>query len=163
MEFVEQPKAISTLNALYIESGVIISRGRISFSRSSIIFIPACLASLILSEYTAGIVPLPGRAIPRTSQRQFIEFAVNIPEHEPHEGQAASSSSKRPDSSIVPALNAPTASNAVLRSRNLPPKFIESIGPPEQIIAGILRRAAAMSIPGTILSQLGIRTSASKP
>jgi hypothetical protein len=35
--------------------------------------------------------PLPGSARPSASVRQFIEFAVNIPEHEPHVGQAASS------------------------------------------------------------------------
>ena len=33
-----------------------------------------------------------------------------------------------------------------------------SIGPPEQKMAGILSRAAAMSSPGTFLSQLGIIT-----
>ena len=64
-------------------------------------------------------MPLPGKAIPRTSHRQFIEFAVNIPEHEPHDGQAAFSSLRSSSSSILPALNAPTASNAVLRSRYL--------------------------------------------
>ena len=40
----------------------------------------------------------------QTSERQFIEFAVNIPEHEPHEGQAASSNAKSSFSSIVPAV-----------------------------------------------------------
>ena len=40
------------------------------------------------SSETARIVPLPGRARPKTSIKQFIELAVNIPEHEPQVGQA---------------------------------------------------------------------------
>ena len=48
----------------------------------SIIAIPACFASAILALITAGIVPLPGNAIPIASQRQFIELAVYIPEQE---------------------------------------------------------------------------------
>ena len=49
MEFVEQPKAISTVNAFKKASFVIISLGLISFLTNSIICIPACLANLILS------------------------------------------------------------------------------------------------------------------
>ena len=36
------------------------------------------------------------------------------------------------------------------------------MGPPLTTMAGMLMRAAAMSMPGTILSQFGIKTSASK-
>ena len=39
-------------------------------------------------EYTAGMVPFPGRAMPSTSHRQFMELAVNMPEQEPQPGQA---------------------------------------------------------------------------
>ena len=38
-----------------------------------------------------------------------------------------------------------------------------SMGPPETKVVGRSRRAAAMSRPGTFLSQLGTMTSASKP
>ncbi len=52
---------------------------------------PARLAMRMRWEYTAGTVPLPGNANPSASVRQFIEFAVNIPEQEPQVGQADSS------------------------------------------------------------------------
>ena len=51
---------------------------------------PVSFASLILADRGAGIVPLPFSDIPIASVRQFIELAVYIPEHEPHEGQAFS-------------------------------------------------------------------------
>ena len=54
-------------------------------------FMPACLAKRRRSEYTAGMVPLPGSAMPKASHRQFIEFAVNMPEQLPHVGHAVSS------------------------------------------------------------------------
>ena len=54
-------------------------------------FMPACLARRMRSEYTAGMVPLPGSAMPRASQRQFMELAVNMPEQLPQVGQAVSS------------------------------------------------------------------------
>ena len=96
--------------------------------------------------------------MPIASQRQFILLAVNIPEHEPHPGQAEHSISDNSSSLIFPALTAPTASNTVLRS--LPSN--ESMGPPETKTDGKLHLAAAISIPGTTLSQLGMKTSASK-
>ena len=103
MEFVEHPSAISIVNAFINAAFVIISRGRISLFNSSITAIPACFASLILSEYTAGIVPFPGSPIPIASVRQFIEFAVYIPEQEPQVGHTFSSYSLTSSSVIVPA------------------------------------------------------------
>ena len=103
MELVEQPSAISTVSAFKIASFVMISLGLIFFSKSFITAIPACFASLIRSEYTAGIVPLPRRPIPSASVRQFMEFAVYIPEQEPQVGQVFSSNSKSSSSVIVPA------------------------------------------------------------
>ena len=55
------------------------------------IFIPAIFANRIRADITAGMVPFPGRARPMASERQFMEFAVNMPEQEPQVGQAASS------------------------------------------------------------------------
>ena len=52
---------------------------------------PACFARRMRSEYTAGMVPLPGSAMPRASVRQFMEFAVNMPEQLPQVGHAVSS------------------------------------------------------------------------
>ena len=89
--FVEQPSAISTVSALWNAAGVIISLGRIFLRISSMTCIPACLASRSRADSAPGIVPLPGRAMPMASVRQFIEFAVYMPEQEPQEGQAFSS------------------------------------------------------------------------
>ncbi len=117
-------------------------------------------ASLIISlrwSLTASAVPLYGRANPNTSIKQFIEFAVNIPEHEPQVGQAFCSISKNSSFEIDPSLNAPTASNIEESVKALPsedkPAFI---GPPEQKIAGTLVRTDANNMPGVILSQFGM-------
>ena len=40
------------------------------------------------SACVASIEPLPGKERPRASVRQFMELAVNMPEHEPQVGQA---------------------------------------------------------------------------
>ena len=88
---VEQPKAMSTRRALANAAGVITSRGRRFFASTCMICMPASLARRVRAAATAGIVPLPGSAIPIASLRQFIELAVNMPEHEPQPGQAVSS------------------------------------------------------------------------
>ena len=108
-------------------------------------------------------MPLPGRAIPTASARQFIEFAVYIPEQEPQPGQTFSSNSRSLQSSIIFALRAPTASNIFESDVSTPSIRPDIIGPPEHTTAGILRRTAAIIIPGTILSQLGTSTAPSKP
>ena len=69
----------------------------------------------------AGMVPFPGSAIPSDSQRQFILFAVYIPEHEPQPGHVLFSNSQSFSSSIMPALHAPTASNILDRLTSSPP------------------------------------------
>ena len=103
MVLVEQPRAMSTASALRKALLVMMSRGRIFFSTSSIIFMPVCLASLSRADHTAGMVPLPRRAIPMASVRQFMELAVYIPEQEPQVGQALFSYSSTPASSSLPA------------------------------------------------------------
>ena len=103
MELVEQPSAISTVSALIIASRVMMSRGLMSLLNISMTAIPACFASFILSEYTAGMVPLPRSPIPSASVRQFIEFAVYIPEQEPQVGQALFSYSSTSSSLKFPA------------------------------------------------------------
>ena len=57
------------------------------------IFMPACFARWMRAAETAGVVPLPGSAMPMASDRQFIEFAVYIPAHEPQPGQELHSAS----------------------------------------------------------------------
>ena len=104
---------------------------------------------------------MPGNANPKTSHRQFIEFAVNIPEHDPQVGHTFSSNSAKSDSSINPLSTDPTASNIVDKDTSLPLNLPASIGPPLTITDGTFTLNAAMTIPGTILSQFGINTKAS--
>ena len=79
------------------------SLGRMFLLYISITCIPACFARRIRSEYTAGMVPFPLSPIPRTSVRQFMLFAVYIPEHDPQVGQVLFSNSARSSAVIVPA------------------------------------------------------------
>ncbi len=62
------------------------------------------------------MVPLPGRAMPRASQRQFIELAVNMPEQEPQVGQALCSSFCNSSAEILPACSSATPLNTEMRS-----------------------------------------------
>ncbi len=161
MELVEQPRAISTVRAFKNAFSVIMSLGRMFLFTSSITCIPACFARRILSLYTAGIVPFPRRPIPRASVKQFMEFAVYIPEQEPQVGQTFSSNSQRSCSVILPAASSPTASNMEERLLFFPLTCPASMGPPETNTVGIFTLAAAISKPGTFLSQLGTITSPS--
>ena len=159
--FEEQPIAISARSAFSNAGRVRISSGRIFCSSRAITRSPVSLASRIRAASTAGVEPLPGSAMPITSVRQFIEFAVNIPAQEPQPGQALFSSRASSASSILPAAHAPTASNISVRLSLRSPSAPGSIGPPLTKIEGMLTRQAAISIPGTILSQFGINTAAS--
>src|SRR5687768_13759261 len=91
-------------------------------------------------------------------------LAVNMPEQEPQVGQAFSSSSWSWPSDILPAETWPTPSKTEARSIALPVDgfFPAFIGPPETKTAGIFTRAAAIIMPGTILSQFGMQTTPSK-
>ena len=100
---VEQPRAISTVSALWKAAGVMMSRGLMSLFTSSMICMPACLARRSRADQTAGMVPLPRRPIPMASVRQFMELAVYIPEQEPQVGQAQFSYSSTPASLSLPA------------------------------------------------------------
>ncbi len=79
-----------------------------------------------------------------------------MPEHEPQPGQAVSSYTVSSFCPILPALQAPTASNTFERLRCRPSRSPPSIGPPLTTRDGMFVRAAAISMPGTILSQLGM-------
>ncbi|SPU26665.1 Uncharacterised protein [Candidatus Bartonella washoeensis] len=123
---------------------------------------PASSKSNRRSACVANIEPFPGRESPNASVRQFIELAVNIPEQEPHVGQAARSISATSSSELYSeavAIIASTKSTARFLSFHL--ILPASIGPPETKIVGIFNRKEAINIPGVILSQLEIQTSAS--
>src|SRR6201987_502062 len=108
----------------------------------------------------ASVVPFPGSASPIASVRQFIEFAVNIPEQEPQVGQAFSSMSDSSASDTDGSADATIESiRSSLRTPDGAPEtvattFPASIGPPETNTVGMLSRIAAISMPGVILSQL---------
>src|SRR5690606_29699933 len=113
----------------------------------------------------ATMVPLPGNDKPRASVRQFMELAVNMPEHEPQVGHALRSISA---TSASDTLSSAALTMASTRSSFMmifllvgSITFPASMGPPDTKTTGIFRRMAAMSIPGVILSQLEIHTMAS--
>ena len=124
---------------------------------------PASRNRLRRSAWVATMVPLPGRPRPSASTRQFIEFAVNMPEHDPQVGQEERSITARSSSSTLLSAAAIMAS---IRSTDflMPPFSVTlpaSIGPPETNTVGMFRRSEAISMPGVILSQLEMHTSAS--
>ena len=89
-----------------------------------------------------------------------MELAVNMPEQEPQVGQAERSTSATVASST---LSSAAITMASTRSSLCSPSLVlpASMGPPETKITGMFRRMAAISIPGVILSQLEMHTSAS--
>jgi hypothetical protein len=123
---------------------------------------PALRNSFSRSAWVASSEPLPGSDRPSASVRQFIELAVNMPEHEPQVGQAERSMAA---TSGVAVLASPASIMASIRStmRYSPCHLTlpASIGPPETNTVGMLRRSAAISMPGVILSQLEMQTMAS--
>ena len=89
-------------------------------------------------------------------------FAVYSPWQLPQPGIAQRSRSHNAASLIVPAATFPTPSKISIKERSLPSWNPESMGPPVRRMVGILIRPAAISIPGTILSQVPTQTSPSK-
>ena len=105
---------------------------------------------------------MPGKLKPSASVKQFIEFAVNIPEQEPQVGQA--------ERSMASAFASLTLLSAAATMASTKSSFIDSpcqftlpasIGPPETKTTGMFKRKAAMSMPGVILSQFEMHTMAS--
>ena len=96
--------------------------------------------------------------MPIASARQFIEFAVNMPEHDPQVGQAERSSSSM---SLSGTDGSALITIASIRSFFAPLKSPASMGPPETRTAGMFSLMAAMNIPGVILSQLDMQIMAS--
>ena len=85
-----------------------------------------------------------------------------MPEQEPQVGtgralHVATSSSLTLSSAAATMASMRSTAFVLPPTRTLP----ASIGPPETKTAGMLRRSAAISMPGVILSQLEMQTSAS--
>ena len=97
------------------------------------------------------------------SARQHIVLAVPIKEQEPQVGQDRSSTVLYSSNEILPVLYIPNASETDVASDLRPPNAIPpSIGPLFTRIAGISSLAAAINIPGTILSQEANKTMPSR-
>ena len=112
----------------------------------------------------ARVEPLPGSESPSASVRQFIEFAVNMPEHDPQVGQAERSMSDRSSSETDSSADAVMAEIRSSFGRATPSRTIAlpaSMAPPDTNTVGMFSRIAAMSMPGVILSQLEMQTRAS--
>ena len=169
--FVEPPIAMSSAIALANAAGVAIARGSTdasscSYQRraSSTTVRPASRNSSRRAACVASVDPLPGSARPSASVRQFIEFAVNIPEHDPQVGHADCSTSVSPSSSTAGLADAEIAvirSVAACATPSTTTALPASIGPPDTNTVGMFSRSAAFSMPGVILSQLEMHTSAS--
>ncbi len=158
---VDAPSAMSSASALVNARFVSIMRGVIASRTRLQIAAPARLASRMRSLDTASTVPLPGSAMPSASHRQLSEFAVYMPQQLPQPGQATFSSVDSSSMLISPFLTAPIPSYTDEKLTFLPFHLPLSIGPPDTNTDGILTRAAPMSMPGTILSQLGTNTAPS--
>jgi hypothetical protein len=168
---VDPPIATSSAIAFSNASRVAMERGnaagsscRYQRSASSTTSRPASTNRLRRASWVASVEPLPGSDSPSASVRQFIEFAVNIPEHDPHVGHAACSTSVNASSSTCCDAD---AEMAVIRSLgpcatpSTATTLPASIGPPDTNTVGTFNRIAALSIPGVILSQFEMHTSAS--
>lgn len=155
--------AFSKLSKFAMPRGVAVTSSS-SYQRraSSTMVRPARRKSSLRPVWVASIEPLPGSARTSASARQFIELAVNMPEQEPQVGQALSSvafESASETSGLTAFIIASTRST--LRSVPLSTTLPASIGPPLTKMAGMLRRIAAISMPGVILSQLEMQITAS--
>src|SRR5699024_7364964 len=125
---------------------------------------PACSKRRRRKEWVAKVVPLPGSARPKATVRQFMEFAVNIPEQEPQVGQADSSTIARPASSTFALADAVTAvirSVGALATPSPLTALLATIVPSETKMVGMFKLKAALSMSGVIMSQLEIQTCAS--
>jgi hypothetical protein len=168
---VEPPIATSSATAFSNALREAIERGRTEASSFSYHCLamsttsrPARSKSARRAAWVARVEPLPGRARPIASVRQFIELAVNMPEHEPQVGHADRSMSPSCASVTASLDEAIIASMRSILSWTMPSMATvlpASIGPPETKTVGMLSRSAAISMPGVILSQLEMQTSAS--
>ena len=159
--------AISRVIAFSNASKLAMERGKTDASsppyqrwHSSTATRPARRNNCSRSACVAKVEPLPGKARPSASVKQFIELAVNMPEHEPQVGHALRSYSATFASD---AFSSAATTIASTRSRPCSDSLVlpASIGPPDTNTVGMLRRKAAISMPGVILSQLEMHTSAS--
>src|SRR3954452_21938098 len=98
---------------------------------------PASTNNPFRSACVASTEPLPGKARPSASARQFMELAVNMPEHEPQVGHAEGSIVPTGAALTVGWAAAPMASiRSTARTLPLILTLPDSIGPPETNTVG---------------------------
>ena len=105
--------------------------------------------------------------MPRASPMEAIVFAVYMPPQAPSPGQIARSMRSRSSRLILPALQAPTASKAsmIVTSFSVPSVSLTQPGaiePAYKKTDARSRRAAAINMPGSDLSQPARRTDPSR-
>ena len=110
----------------------------------------------------AGGDAVPSKLMPSASAIELIVLAVNMPPHAPSPGQAARSISPSSSWVIVPAAQAPIASNTVVMSMFFPSCTPGNVDPLYTNTLGRFRRAAAISIAGMLLSHPARPTKPSK-
>ena len=130
---------------------------------SSITARPEALAMRFLLLEAAKAVPAPGSAMPSTSDSIHMELAVPKWAQLPTVGRAAISAAFISSAVTAPVSTRPGYSRSSLEQNSgFPPTFPGSIGPPGTITAGMSSLAAAIIIPGIILSHPANSTIASK-
>ena len=119
--FVDPPSAIDTAMAFSNASRVMIWRGRIPRFRRLTTASPEAWARASRRGSMAGGVADPGSDMPSASPIDDIVLAVNIPAQDPSPGQATRSMSSRSSREMIPAAQAPTASNTSWMLMSLSP------------------------------------------
>ena len=102
---------------------------------------------------TAGGAADPGSDMPRASPTAAIVLAVYMPPQAPSPGQIARSMRSTSSRVILPARQAPTASKASMIVTSWPSTWPGMIDPAYRKTLARSRRAAAISMPGSDLSQ----------
>ena len=161
MPLVEPPTAFSIAIAFSNASNESMSLGRVPDSSRAAHAAPASYTALRRLESSAGGEALPGSASPTASEIDAIVLAVNMPPHDPAPGQAAFSMSRRSPAVMAPEACAPTASYTSTTVSSRPPSSPGIIVPPYTNTDGTSRRAMAIMVPGSDLSQPAMPTSAS--
>ena len=117
---VEPPEAATDAIALSNALRVMICEGFRSLRTRSITISPQRNAAWFFAASTAGIPFRPTGDMPIASMIVAMVFAVNWPPQAPAVGHAAFSTDLNSFASILPALNAPTASNTSCTVSALP-------------------------------------------
>ena len=150
---VEPPSAITTVIAFSNASRVRICRAVIPWRSISTTASPERCAKPSRRRSTAGGAADPGSDRPSASPTAAIVFAVYIPPQAPSPGQIARSTRSTSSRVILPARQAPTASNASMIVTSCPSTWPGMIDPAYRKTLARSSRAAAIIMPGSDLSQ----------